>query len=25
VAVKLRLLDAAPDRPLYDGLALGKA
>ena len=25
VAVKLRLLDAAPERPLYDGLALGKA
>jgi hypothetical protein len=25
VAVKLRLLDAAPDRRLYDGLALGKA
>jgi ABC-type nitrate/sulfonate/bicarbonate transport system substrate-binding protein len=25
VAVKLRLLDAAPDRPLYDGLALGRA
>jgi ABC-type nitrate/sulfonate/bicarbonate transport system substrate-binding protein len=25
VAVKLRLLDATPDRPLYDGLALGKA
>jgi NitT/TauT family transport system substrate-binding protein len=25
VALKLRLLDAAPDRPLYDGLALGKA
>jgi NitT/TauT family transport system substrate-binding protein len=24
VAVKLRLLDAAPDRRLYDGLALGK-
>lgn len=25
VAVKLRLLDAAPERPLYDGLMLGKA
>ena len=25
VAVKLRLLDAAPDRPLYDGVALEKA
>jgi hypothetical protein len=25
VAVKLRLLDAAPERPLYDGLALRRA